>query len=246
MSRTIRSTDATTRPYSRRNASATRDCTPPSDICPRSFDPTDRHDTRRPQAAGDLTRRSHLPDRPHLDEATLAERDLLRPLAGLPGEAPGYQVLGDLADLPPRPLYADVGRELPLRDQIGEPAEAHRRRLDPELREKVEAVQRRAPVDEELPRIERDLGGGGDTERDAHGATLEGGQCGAEGPSAHGLDDEVVLGRGRNRVAHHDLVGTELAQRRPLVGASGARCHVRAGEPRELHRKVADTTGGAR
>src|SRR5436309_779644 len=132
---------------------------------------------------------------------------------GLGGEAPGYQVLGDLADLPPRPLHADVGRELPLRDQIGEPAEAHRRRLDPKLREKVEAVQRRAPVDEELPRIERDLGGGGDTERDAHGATLEGGQRCAEGPSAHGLDDEVVLGRGRNLVAHHDLVGTELAQR---------------------------------
>src|SRR3989441_605496 len=52
MSRTIRSTDATTRPYSRRNASATRDCTPPSDICPRSFDPTDRHDTRRPSGGG--------------------------------------------------------------------------------------------------------------------------------------------------------------------------------------------------
>src|SRR5438552_13130882 len=81
MSRTIRSTDATTRPYSRRNTSATRACTP-SDICPRSFDPTARHDTRRPQAAGDLTRRSHLPDRPHLDEATLAERNLLRPLDG--------------------------------------------------------------------------------------------------------------------------------------------------------------------
>src|SRR5436309_6808838 len=81
MSRTIRSTDATTRPYSRRNTSATRACTP-SDLCPRSFDLTDRHDTRRPQAAGDLTRRSHLPDRPHLDEAALAERDLLRPLDG--------------------------------------------------------------------------------------------------------------------------------------------------------------------
>src|SRR5437867_13005362 len=87
MSRTIRSTDATTRPYSRRNTSATRACTP-SDICPRSIDPTDRHDTRRPQTAGDLTRRSHLPDRPHLDEATLAERDLLRPLDRfLPGVA---------------------------------------------------------------------------------------------------------------------------------------------------------------
>src|SRR5207245_10136282 len=165
---------------------------------------------------------------------------------GLAGQALGYGWLGALPDRPPRPLLADVVRELPLRDQIGEPAEAHRRRLDPELREKVEAVQRRAPVDEELPRIERDLGGGGDTERDAYGATFEGGQCCAEGPSSHGLDDEVVPGRGRNLVAHHDLVGTELAQRRPLVGASGARCHVRAGEPRELHRKVADTAGGAR
>src|SRR5438445_13561808 len=77
----MRHASAPTRPYSRRNASATRACTP-SDICPRSFDPTDRHDTRRPQAAGDLTRRSHLPDRPHLDEAALAERNLLRPLDG--------------------------------------------------------------------------------------------------------------------------------------------------------------------
>src|SRR5207247_10939622 len=34
------------------------------------------------QAAGDGTRRSHLPDRPHLDEAALAERNLLRPLDG--------------------------------------------------------------------------------------------------------------------------------------------------------------------
>src|SRR5438552_1218081 len=54
MSRTIRSTEATTRPYSRRNASATRACTP-SDACPRSVDPTGRDVTRcagRPPCAG--------------------------------------------------------------------------------------------------------------------------------------------------------------------------------------------------
>ena len=41
---------------------------------------------------------------------------------GLAREAPGHQVLRDLGDLRPRPLEADVGRELPRRHELGEPA----------------------------------------------------------------------------------------------------------------------------
>src|SRR3972149_7464948 len=48
---------------------------------------------------------------------------------GLAGEAPGHQVLRDPADPCPRPLQADVGRELPRRHKVGEPAKAHRGRL---------------------------------------------------------------------------------------------------------------------
>src|SRR5256886_13451163 len=55
-----------------------------------------------------------------------------------------------------------------------------------------------------------------------------------------------VLGRGRNVLTHHDLVGAELAQRRALVGPSDAHRHVSADEPRELHGEVADPARGAR
>ena len=99
---------------------------------------------------------------------------------------------------------------------------------------------------EELPRVERDLGGGGDAKRDADAAALEGGQRCAERASAHRLDDEVVLGRRGDLLAHHDVVGAQLAESRLLVGAPGGRRHVSAGEPRELHREVADAAGGAR
>src|SRR6185503_11102845 len=71
MSRTIRSTEATTRPYSSRNVSATRAGTPPSAVCPRGIDPTGRWYSKL-----------HLPDRSYVDEAVGAERDLLRPLEG--------------------------------------------------------------------------------------------------------------------------------------------------------------------
>src|SRR6185503_4209800 len=72
MSRTIRSTAATTRPYSSRNVSATWAATPPSAVCPRELDPTGRWYSKL-----------HLPDRSDVDEAVGTQRDLLRPLQGL-------------------------------------------------------------------------------------------------------------------------------------------------------------------
>src|SRR5260370_1362468 len=95
-------------------------------------------------------------------------------------EAPGHEVLRDLTDLLPGPLEAHVGYELPRRHELGEPPEAHRRGLRRELGEDVEAVQRRAPGGEELPRVEGDLGAGGDTEGDADATPREGGQRRAE------------------------------------------------------------------
>src|SRR5215469_643682 len=68
---------------------------------------------------------------------------------GLAGKPPGHQVLRHLSDLLPRPLQADVRRELAGRDQVGEPSEAHGRGLADELGKQIEAVERRAPGDEE-------------------------------------------------------------------------------------------------
>jgi hypothetical protein len=46
MSRTIRSTEATTRAYSKRNASVMRAWKAASGVCPWALDPTSRHATR--------------------------------------------------------------------------------------------------------------------------------------------------------------------------------------------------------
>src|SRR5438445_12072207 len=54
-------------------------------------------------------------------------------------EPPGDQILGDLTDLLPRPLQADVRHELACRHQLGEPPQTDRRRLVAELREEIEA-----------------------------------------------------------------------------------------------------------
>ena len=85
---------------------------------------------------------------------------------GLAREPPGHQILGDLADLRPRALDADVRRELTRGHEIGEPAQADGGRLAPEFREQIEAVERRTPGDEELSGVEGDLGRGRDAERD--------------------------------------------------------------------------------
>src|SRR5262249_38805954 len=101
-SRTIRSTEATTRPYSRRNASSTRARVSPSAVRPWSVGSTDRMvlDTKSVPAAPPVARatasaddepprqtsqsprfaRLHRPDGPHVDETALAERDFLGPL----------------------------------------------------------------------------------------------------------------------------------------------------------------------
>src|SRR5512132_1879329 len=84
---------------------------------------------------------------------------------GLALEPPGDQILGDLADLLPRPLQTDVRHELARRHQLGEPPQTDRRGLVAELGEEIEAVKRRAPGHEELARVEGDLRGGRHTER---------------------------------------------------------------------------------
>src|SRR4029453_2834407 len=60
-------------------------------------------------------------------------------------EAPGHQVLSDLADLLPPPLQAYVGDELARPHQLGEPPQTDRRGLGAELGEEIEAVERRRP-----------------------------------------------------------------------------------------------------
>src|SRR5258705_2163935 len=89
MSRTIRSTEATTRACSIRKTSARRARTLSSGVC----GPTDRHGTPSgDHAVGAPARRAarrgagpplHRPDRSHVDVATLVEPDLLGPLDGL-------------------------------------------------------------------------------------------------------------------------------------------------------------------
>src|SRR5262245_32970078 len=99
MSRTILTAAATIRPYSRRKTSATRAATSRSRGCPWPVEPTGRYYSIRPRPSARAVRspftgeresrdRSHLPDRTHVDEAALAERDLLGPLHRLfPGVA---------------------------------------------------------------------------------------------------------------------------------------------------------------
>src|SRR5438128_7794866 len=94
---------------------------------------------------------------------------------GLARKPPGHQVLRHPANLLPRSLQADVRRELPCGHEIGEPPQADRRRLAPEFREDVEAVEFGAPGGEEFSGVESDLRGGGNAERDAHAGALEGG-----------------------------------------------------------------------
>ena len=124
--------------------------------------------------------------------------------------------------------------------ELGEPTEADRCGLTAEFREDIEAVEGRASRDEELSCVEGDLGGGRDAERDADASPLQGSQRGPECSSAHRLDDEIVLGLARDLVAHHHVVGAQLAHRRRLVGPSHVRGHVGAGEPGQLHREVSD------
>src|SRR5262245_51408766 len=101
MSRTILRTEATTRPYSSQKASSTRARTSPAGVCPWCIDPTGQWYSIRRQSllrsahaalcrsvSGSLVRRrtgprrSHWPDRTHVDEAALAQRDLLGPFDG--------------------------------------------------------------------------------------------------------------------------------------------------------------------
>src|SRR6266566_945024 len=78
--------------------------------------------------------------------------------------APSHQILRDLGDLLPRPLEADVRRELARGHEIGQALQPDRGGLAPELGEDVEAVERRAAGHEELPRVERDFGRGRDAD----------------------------------------------------------------------------------
>src|SRR5262245_55791403 len=159
---------------------------------------------------------------------------------GLALEPPGQQILGDLADLLPRPLQADVRHELTGRHQLGEPPQTDRRGLVAELGEGIEAVEARAPGHEELARVESDLGRGRDAERDADAGALERGQSRSESLAADRLEDQVVFGRARDLVAHDNVVRAQRAHRRHLVGAPDARGDVSATEPRQLDGKIAD------
>src|SRR5206468_2207816 len=82
---------------------------------------------------------------------------LLQGEDGLAVEAPRDQILRDLGDLRPRALEAHVRRELAQDDELGETAQAHRRRLAQQLGEEIESVERGAARDEELASVERDL-----------------------------------------------------------------------------------------
>src|SRR5438128_6083487 len=71
--------------------------------------------------------------------------------------APSHQILRDLGDLLPRPLEADVRRELARGHEIGQALQPDRGGLTPELGEDVEAVACRAAGPEEPTRAERNL-----------------------------------------------------------------------------------------
>src|SRR5262245_45286778 len=86
---------------------------------------------------------------------------------------PGHQILGDLADLLPRPPQAGVRHDLTRRHQLGEPPQTDRCGLIAELGEEIEAVEHRAPGHEKLARVEGHLGRGRDAERDADAGALE-------------------------------------------------------------------------
>src|SRR2546428_3812555 len=92
---------------------------------------------------------------------------------GLAWITPGYEILRDLRDLLPRPLHADVRRELAGGDEVREPSQPEARRLLAQLDEQIEAVERRAPADEEVARVEGDLAGGGHAEGHARAAARE-------------------------------------------------------------------------
>jgi len=77
---------------------------------------------------------------------------------GLAGKPAGHQILRDLPDLFPRPLEADVRRELAGGDQIGETTQTNGRGLADEFREEIKTIERCAPADEEPACVERDLG----------------------------------------------------------------------------------------
>src|SRR5437899_2804736 len=142
--------------------------------------------------------------------------------------APSHQILRDLGDLLPRPLEADVRRELARGHEIGQALQPDRGGLAPELGEDVEAVERRAAGHEELPRVERDFGRGRDAERDADTGALQRRQRGAERPPPYRLDDQIVLGLFRDLVPYDHLVGAELAHRRHLIDPADDPGHVRA------------------
>src|SRR5215468_6976430 len=158
---------------------------------------------------------------------------------GLARKPPGHQVLSDLADLLPWPLQADVRHELTRRHQLGESPQTDRRGLVAELGENIEAVERRAPSHEELARVEGDLGRSRDAERDADTGALQRRERRSESLAADRLDDQVVLGRARDLVAHDDVVGAERAYGRHLVGAPHARGDVSAAEARQLDGEIA-------
>src|SRR5262245_16586393 len=79
---------------------------------------------------------------------------------GLARKPAGYQILRHLPDLLPRALQADMGRELTGGDELRETTQTDGRRLVAELGEEIEAVERRAAGDEEVARVEGNLGRG--------------------------------------------------------------------------------------